>query len=420
MKKLQPVRGTHDFLPSEMRHYRHVVDTSKITSTIYGFEEVQTPIFEFDDVFKRTLGDTSDVVSKEMYSFQDRGGDLITLRPENTASICRMLLSNGLLQDWPQKFFYAGPMFRYERPQKGRMRQFHQIGIEFLGSKTFLADIEIIALGWAILKNLHIADSFKLEINTLGDYESRQNYRQKLVEYLQDYRHQLSPESQIRLERNPLRILDSKDSNDQTILKNAPLYTDSLNTVSRDFFSKILEGLNYLNIPYVINSQLVRGLDYYCHTCFEITCEALGAQKTLLAGGRYDGLMAMLGNVDVPGVGWAAGVERLMLVAPPPSQIDRPIVVIAADEDSILSALTITETLRAHKIKSHFVQNSNLGKSLKKADKLDCKYVLLIGETERKNAKVTLRDLDQGHQIQIDTNNLVAVLKNEYIDVFLK
>ncbi len=274
MSSLQPVRGTHDLLPTEHRRHRRVVDVAREVAGRYGFEEVATPIFEFSDVFRRTLGDTSDIVTKEMYTFADRGGDEVTLRPEATAGIARALISGGLAQQLPLKFFTHGPMFRYERPQKGRLRQFHQIDIEVLGVPEAIADVEIIAVGAHILEELGVLDKTTLELNTLGDADSRRAYRDVLVAYFQDHHSSLSDDSRDRLERNPLRILDSKDEGDRTILVDAPLFPDYLTPSATDFFAEVRDGLDALDITYALNPRLVRGLDYYCHTAFEFTTEA--------------------------------------------------------------------------------------------------------------------------------------------------
>ena len=248
MSSLQPVRGTHDILPEEMRKHRRVIETARAVAERYGYLEAQTPIFEFSEVFKRTLGDTSDIVTKEMYSFTDRGGEQLTLRPEGTASFARALISEGLSQDLPLKYFYHGPMFRYERPQKGRMRQFHQTGVELLGVAHPQGDVEILAVGAAILRQLGVLDRTVLELNTLGDNESRQGYRKVLVDYLGSHKSSLSQDSLDRLERNPLRVLDSKDEGDQKIVADAPLYSDHLNEASRAFFDAVKSGLDALGI----------------------------------------------------------------------------------------------------------------------------------------------------------------------------
>ncbi|HEY9536701.1 MAG TPA: histidine--tRNA ligase, partial [Kiloniellaceae bacterium] len=313
MTSLQPVRGTRDILPDEMRRHRVVVETARALAARYGYHEMATPVFEFTEVFKRTLGETSDVVTKEMYTFSIGDGEQVTLRPEATAGVARALISGGLTQSLPLKVFYNGPMFRHERPQKGRYRQFHQIDVELLGVSEPLADVEIIALGADILAALGLGEHTTLELNTLGDLESRKAYRAALVDYFSAYQDKLSADSRDRLVRNPLRILDSKDQGDRKLIEGAPLFGDYLNQQSRDFFARVLEGLDLLGIGYTLNDRLVRGLDYYTHTAFEFTTTALGAQGTVLAGGRYDGLVETMGGPSVPGIGWAAGVERLSL-----------------------------------------------------------------------------------------------------------
>ncbi len=330
---LQPVRGTHDILAPDFRRHRAVVETARCVAARYGYAEMSMPVFEFTEVFQRTLGETSDIVSKEMYTFADRSGDSLTLRPEATAGVARAFLSNGLTQDLPLKVFCQGPMFRYERPQKGRLRQFHQIDVELLGVAEPLGDVEIIALGADVLDALGLKDKVTLELNTLGDRESRLAYRSTLVDYLGDHATRLSSDSRARLERNPLRILDSKDEGDRAIIADAPAISDSLNDSSRRIFEDLCAGLDAAGVAYRLNPRLVRGLDYYCHAAFEFTTEELGAQGTVLAGGRYDGLIEQLGGQPTPGTGWAAGVERLaMLIAAPPEE-PRPIAVVPVGED---------------------------------------------------------------------------------------
>ncbi len=400
MSSLQPVRGTHDILPAESRRHRHVIETARAIAERYGFVEIETPIFEFTEVFTRTLGETSDIVTKQMYSFEDRGGEAITLRPEGTAGIARALISGGLAQDLPLKFFYAGPMFRYERPQKGRLRQFHQFGVELLGVALPQADIEVIALAAHILAALGVLSQTKLEINTLGDAESRDAYRNVLVAYLSKHRAQLSPDSQARLEKNPLRILDSKAEGDIRIVRDAPLYPDHLNAASRDFFAKVREGLNAIGVAHEVNPRLVRGLDYYCHTAFEFTTAALGAQGTVLAGGRYDGLIAAMGGRETPGVGWAAGVERLAMLVTGAPEPPRPIAVIPMEEADSL-ALKLAEDLRRAGFAVELGYGGNLGKRLKRADKLKARAAVILGPDELSRHAVTLRDLDSGDQAEV-------------------
>jgi histidyl-tRNA synthetase len=400
MSSLQPVRGTHDILPEEMRRYRHVADVARRTTQLYGFHEMATPIFEFTDVFKRTLGDTSDIVTKEMYSFQ-RGEDDLTLRPENTAGVARAVISNGLLQHAPLKFFYYGPMFRYERPQKGRQRQFHQIGIETIGVAEPTADIESIACGARVLDALGILERTTLEINTLGDTESRTAYRATLVDYLRRHEAKLSEDSRRRLDRNPLRILDSKDEGDRRIVTDAPLFDDSLTDAARGFFRSVCDGLDRLGIKYARNQRLVRGLDYYCHTAFEFTTSELGAQSAVMAGGRYDGLIEMMGGPSTPGVGWAAGVERLALLVRDLPLAARPIAIVPVGPDGESVAQTLAETLRRAGFAIELGYRGNVSRRLKAANKLNARAAVLIGEDEIKRSAATVRDLDTGEQAEV-------------------
>jgi histidyl-tRNA synthetase len=289
-------------------------------------------------------------------------------------------------------------MFRYERPQKGRLRQFHQTGIELLGIAQPEGDVEIIATGAAVLRALGILDRAEIEINTLGDGESRAAYRGVLVEYLADHREALSEDSRLRLERNPLRILDSKDEGDRRIIADAPSYGDHLNQASRDFFAAVTDGLDTLGLAYRLNPRLVRGLDYYCHTCFEFTCPDLGAQNTIIAGGRYDGLVEQMGGPQTPGVGWASGVERVaMLIGETPPAL-RPIAVIPAGDAAKRPAASLAETLRRDGLPVELGFGGNLGKRLKRANKLNAAAALLLGDDELAQGAVTVRDLDSGSQ----------------------
>ncbi|MGQ0664484.1 MAG: histidine--tRNA ligase [Pseudomonadota bacterium] len=401
MSNLQPVRGTHDLLPDEMRRHRFVVDAARAVAEQYGLLEIATPIFEFTEVFKRTLGDTSDIVTKEMYTFSDRGGDEITLRPENTAGVARAVISGGLAQHAPLKFFYHGPMFRHERPQKGRLRQFHQIGVEIIGVAEPLADIEAIAAGAGVLRRLGVLDRTRLEINTLGDNDSRAAYRTALVAYFGAHADRLSPDSRQRLARNPLRILDSKDPREREIVAAAPSFADYLNPTSRDCFRRVSDGLASLGIAFEVNPRLVRGLDYYTHSAFEFTTEGLGAQGAVLAGGRYDGLIAQMGGPPTPGVGWAAGVERLAMLLGEVPGPRRPAAVVPVGPQCEGAALRIAEDLRRAGFAVALGYRGNLARRLKAADKLNARVAILIGEDERKRGTATLRDLDSGEQTEV-------------------
>ena len=400
--KLQPPRGASDLLPEEMARHRRVIDAARDLAELFGFEEMSTPIFEFTEVFSRPLGEESDVVTKETYTFTDRGGESLTLRPEGTAGIVRALISAGLAQTLPQKFFYSGPMFRYERPQKGRMRQFHQIGVELLGPTQPLADAEVIHVGAMVLDALGVAGGCTLHLNSLGDAESRQAYRAELVSYLDGHAAKLSEDSQRRLAANPLRILDSKDEGDQAILKNAPRLDAHLNGESKAHFERVCAFLDAQNVAYKPDPALVRGLDYYCHTAFEFITGDLGAQGTVLGGGRYDGLAEMLGGPAVAGVGWAAGVERLALLLkdgePPPP----PLVLIALGDECETRLAGLASELRAAGIRVEMGYAGNLGKQMKRADRLGAGFVGMLGGEEAERGVLVLRDMRSGEQEDID------------------
>lgn len=415
MTTLQPVRGMHDLLPLEYRKHATIIEKAREIATSYGFATIATPLMEFKEVFKRTLGDVSDIVTKEMYEIADRGGESIVLRPEGTAGVARAILSNGLTQSTPLKYFYAGPMFRYERPQKGRLRQLHQVGVELFGVSDPVGDVEVIALAFDLLKALGLSHRVTLEINTLGDEESRKRYRDHLVTYLKDHHATLSPDSQNRLNRNPLRILDSKDEGDKKILKNAPLLTDSLNAFSQEIFLKIKEGLNLLHIPFKINPHLVRGLDYYCHIAFEITTTELGSQGTILAGGRYDGLVSTMGGPAIPGVGWGGGIDRMamMLTEDDLPPLMRPLAVVPMDEAFDMKGLELAQHLRKVGFTVEMTYGGGLGKRLKKANKCHALYALILGEEEISSRTVTLKSLDTGEQMQIGQDQVEAVLKEK-------
>jgi histidyl-tRNA synthetase len=414
MPALQPARGTQDLLPDVARRHRRVAETAREAAALYGFAEIATPIFEFTEVFARPIGEHTDIVSKEMYTFTDRGGEEVTLRPENTAGVVRAVLSNGLTQSTPLKFFYSGPMFRYERPQKGRFRQFHQIGVELLGVDRPQADIEVIALGTRILRALGIANRVVLELNTLGDPASRADYRDALIRYYSDHKDELSEDSRRRLERNPLRILDSKDPGDIRVNAEAPSFHNFLNDKSRNFFLDIRSGLDQLDIKYTINPRLVRGLDYYTHTVFEFVTTDLGAQGTVLAGGRYDGLVELMGGPSMPGVGWAAGIERLaMMLADPPPSI-RPIVIIPIGVIDELRDVVLAENLRDAGLVVELTYSGNVGRRMHRANRLNARAAVLLGENELQSGAATVRDLDSGLQELVPLGELTARLKALY------
>ncbi len=401
MATLQPVRGTQDLLPAEQRRHRAVVETARRVAERYGYQEIATPIFEFTEVFARPIGETTDIVTKEMYTFTDRGGEEITLRPEYTAGIVRAVLSNGLTQNTPLKFFASGPMFRYERPQKGRFRQFHQIDVELIGAAQPQADVEVIALGADVLDALGVLKRTQLELNTLGDTASRQTYRDALVAYYMQHRAGLSEDSLMRLERNPLRILDSKDESDKRINAGAPSFADYLTPEARAFFDTVRAGLDTLGIAYRMSPRLVRGLDYYCHTAFEFVTADLGAQGTVLGGGRYDGLMGVMGGPETPGVGWAAGIERLALLIDEPAAPPRPIAVIPIGEKGEAAALKLAHELRRAGYTVDLGYSGNVGRRMKRANKIGARAAVILGEDELARGAATLRDLDTGEQVEV-------------------
>ncbi len=406
MSTLQPVRGTRDILPDEMRRHRAVIELARALAERYGYLEMSTPIFEFTEVFKRTLGDTSDIVTKEMYTFATKGGEQITLRPEATAGIARALISGGLAQQLPLKVFYGGPMFRYEKPQKGRQRQFHQIDIELLGVAEPLGDVEVIALGAHVLRALGVLDRTTLELNTLGDLESRRAYRAVLVDYFAAHKDRLSADSLERLERNPLRILDSKDEGDRGVVAKAPLFADYLNERSRDYFAEVTAGLDALGIGFEQNPRLVRGLDYYTHTAFEFTTRELGAQGAVLAGGRYDGLIEMLGGPPTPGIGWAAGVERLAMLLAEAPVAPRPLAVVPVGREAEPAALRLTQRLREEGFNVELGFGGNVKKRMKRADRLQARAAIILGEDELARNSATVRDLDTGGQELVSLETL--------------
>lgn len=401
MTDLQPARGTHDLIGDDQRRHQHVADTARRIAAIYGYDEWTTPIFEDTRVFSRTLGETSDVVMKEMYSFEDRGGESITLRPEGTAGVCRALVTNGLTQSLPQKVFYAGPMFRYERPQKGRYRQFHQIGLELIGPSEPLGDAEVIACGWDILKALGVAEDTVLELNTLGDIESRTAYRAALVAYFTAHKSALSQDSLARLERNPMRILDSKDDSDRRIVANAPTIADHLTESAATFYRRLQDHLARFGVPFRENPLIVRGLDYYGHTAFEFVTSKLGSQGTVMAGGRYDGLVKEMGGPATPAVGWAAGMERLaMLMAAPPAS-PTPIAVVPIGDAAESQALTVLQTLRSAGIRAEMAYRGNLRRRMERANRIGARAAVILGDDDIARGVAQIKDLTSGEQVEV-------------------
>ncbi|WP_198376590.1 histidine--tRNA ligase [Neoroseomonas rubea] len=402
MTALQPARGTRDLIGEDFRRHHKVAETARRISALYGFEEWATPIFEDTRVFSRGLGDTSDVVSKEMYTFTDRGGESVTLRPEATAGLCRALVSNGLTQsNLPRKVFYTGPMFRYERPQKGRYRQFHQIDIEVMGAAEPLSDAEVIACGWHILQELGVAAATVLEINTLGDTPSRDAYRAALIAYFSAHRDALSHDSRVRLEKNPLRILDSKDETDRAIVAGAPTIAAHLTPEAAEFYGSVRRHLDRFGVPFRENPRIVRGLDYYSHTAFEFVTDQLGAQGTVMGGGRYNGLVEEMGGPPTPCVGWAAGVERLAMLLPEAPPAPRPVAVIPVGEAAEAPALDLLQALRRAGVTAEIGYRGNLKRRMERANRIGARAAVILGDEEIAAGVAQLRDLDAGTQEKV-------------------
>ncbi len=410
MTSLQPIRGTHDILPDEYPRFAQVVETAREVSRLYGYREMATPIFETTEVFARTSGETSDVVMKQMYSFTDRGGDPLTLRPEYTAGICRAFITNGQQQNLPFKVFAWGPMFRYERPQKGRYRQFHQLDIEVIGSPEPAADVEVIAVGADILDRLGLLADCTLEINSLGDPESRAAHRKVLIDYFKAHIGKLSEDSRARLERNPLRIFDSKDEGDRALLPDAPLLTGYLTPAAKEIFAAVLRGLDDIGIKYHVNPHLVRGLDYYTHAAFEFVTNRLGAQGTVLAGGRYDGLIEQLGGAPTPATGWAAGIERLMMLAQEPKPAPRPVALVPLGEAAERKALVLARDLRRRGIAVELDYKGNMKRRLQRANKVNARAAVILGDNELAKGVAAVKDLDKGEQHEVALHSLAEAL----------
>jgi len=413
--KSQTVRGTQDLISAEADLHRFIETSSYAHTQLYGYQEMRTPIFEYSEVFHRTLGDSSDAVTKETYTFLDRGGDSLTLRPEGTAPIVRALLSNGLTHELPLKYYYSGPMFRYERPQKGRLRQFHQIGVEFLGALEPWSDVETILCASELLNKWGLSEHITLELNTLGDKQSRALHLQKLVGYLEKYENDLSEDSKIRLKKNPLRILDSKSESDQKLLDHAPSLEECLTPASKDYFNKVTEGLTHLNIPFKLSPRLVRGFDYYSHTVFEFTTTLLGAQSAVLSGGRYNDLVEVMGGNSTPAIGWAAGVERLTLllkqIQNTPQVKSTDIFVLPMSDDEISISQGLARKLRNQNISAELLTSGKIGKRIQKADKAEAKWIALMGDNENKTHTVTLKNLKSGEQVTLPQDQMINHIK---------
>jgi histidyl-tRNA synthetase len=386
----QPVRGTQDMFGETEERFAHVVATFERVRRLYGFKGLQLPVIEPTAVFSRSLGEATDVVSKEMYTFEDRGGDSITLRPEFTAGIARAYLTNGWQQYAPMKLSVHGPLFRYERPQKGRYRQFHQIDAEIIGAAEPQADVELLVMADQLLKELGINEGVTLQLNTLGDTESRDAWRAALIAYFNDHKDALSDDSLARLEKNPLRILDSKDPKDRPIADAAPVIDDYLSVEAQDFFGAVTAGLDAAGVAWERNARLVRGLDYYRHTAFEFVTDRLGAQGTVLGGGRYDGLIENLGGNPTPAVGWAAGIERLAMLIDAPSAVPLSVIMAVEDDRCLADAQRLITAIRTAGLSAEMIASGSPRKRFDKATKIWAKVLVSLNfDGEKSTVRTT-------------------------------
>ena len=407
------LKGMKDRHSDDVRKYDFIVDTAKKVFSKYGFERIITPILEETELFRRSVGDETDVVSKEMYEFKDKGNRSVSMRPEGTAGVVRAYLEAGLHKSDPiVKWFYNGPMYRYEAPQKGRYREFHQVGAEIFGIRSPYLDAEIIRMGCEFLEKLGIT-GLTVEINSLGNIESRKKYIEDLKAFMAERLDKLSEDSKKRYEKNPLRALDSKDKGDQEQFKDAPKLYDYLDEESKKYFEDAKKYLELLNIKYVENSKLVRGLDYYSDTVFEIKSDKLGAQATVLAGGRYDRLLEILDNVKIPAIGFAAGMERIAMLMDENliGNKENGVYIVYFDDTKEYFIKTLEE-LRKNDIKASFDYNpKSFGAQMKKANKINAEYVLILGEDEQKENVVTLKKFSTGEQEKYSLDEVIEIVK---------
>lgn len=410
MSKLQAPRGTYDALPEFSARFAMIENAARCVFSRYGFGEIRTPIFEKADVFMRSVGDSTDIVNKEMYLFEDRGGEQMALRPEGTAGVVRAYYDNGLKQNLPLKLFYTGtPMFRYERPQKGRYRQFHQTGAELFGIASPLADVEVIAMGIRLLKELGLQQKLVVKLNSLGTPEDRANYRQKLLDYFEPVKDQLSAESRDRLEINPLRVLDSKEACDKQFVAEAPRPLDYLSEESKRHFETVKSGLENLGIDYEIDTSLVRGLDYYTHTVFEVHGEGLGSQSQVIGGGRFDGLIEQMGGDSVPAVGFGLGMERLEMILEKQPEKQRPVAFIVMDDEGFAPCAKLAEELRAAGQSVYLpLEMPSFKAQMKKVNKTGASHAVIVGSKELESGLFQVKDLDEGTQESLSVEEIKA------------
>ena len=408
---VQPVRGTQSLLGEDADRLAAVVAVFDRVRRLYGFKRVEVPVIEHTQVFARTIGETTDVVSKEMYSFEHKGGETVTLRPEFTAGIARAFLSEGWQQHAPLKVATHGPAFRYERPQKGRFRQFHQLDAEIIGAGEPAADVELLAFADQLLKELGIGEGVILQLNTLGDPETRAAWREALHEHFRGHAKDLSEDSRARLDRNSLRILDSKAHGDWPIVDRAPPIDDFLTAEAADFFAAVTAGLDAVGVRWERAPRLVRGLDYYRHTAFEFVTDRLGAQGTVLAGGRYDGLIETLGGPHTPAVGWAAGIERLAMMIDAPAPERPRAVLVPLGERATAAAQRICNELRGAGIAVDMAFRGNMKKRMSKASESGAAFALIIGDDELDRGEAQVKQLDSGEQRAVPLDRLAEALK---------
>ncbi|HEX8379337.1 MAG TPA: histidine--tRNA ligase [Allosphingosinicella sp.] len=408
----QRIRGTQDIWGEDADRFQTVVAAFERVRRLYGFGRVEMPVFESTAVFARSIGETTDIVSKEMYSFEDRGGDSLTLRPEFTAGISRAYLSEGWQQHAPVKIATHGPAFRYERPQKGRYRQFHQLDVEIIGAGEPAADVEIVAMGAQLLAELGIGGRVELKLNTLGDPATRDAWRRALVDYFQGHRGDLSAESRARLEKNPLRILDSKEHQDWPIVDSSPVVDDFLTAEASDYFGKVTAGLDSAGIVWKRDPRLVRGLDYYRHTAFEFVTEDLGAQSAVIAGGRYDGLIESLGGPHTPAVGWAAGIERLGMLIELPLSPRVDVALVPLGDAAEAAAVAIAANLRRGGVACEMAYKGNMKKRMAAAGKSGAAIALILGDEELARNEVKVKDLASGGQAGLPLDDRFAEALN--------
>jgi histidyl-tRNA synthetase len=409
MTPVQPVRGTQSLLGEDADRLATVVAAFDRVRRLFGFKRVEVPTIEQTAVFARTIGETTDVVSKEMYSFEDRGGDSITLRPEFTAGICRAYISEGWQQHAPIKVATYGSAFRYERPQKGRFREFHQLDAEIIGSGEPQADVELLGFADQLLRELKIEGAI-LKLNTLGDPETRTAWRDALYDHFRSRSVDLSEDSRARLERNPLRILDSKAHQDWPVVDSAPVIDDFLTAEAADFFGKVTSGLDAAGIAWERAPRLVRGLDYYRHTAFEFVTDRLGAQGTVLAGGRYDGLIESLGGPHTPAVGWAAGIERLAMMIGAPAKEGPRAVLVPLGERADVASQRILADLRRAGVAADMAYRGNMKKRLSRANEAGAAFALIIGDDELERREVQVKNLTSGEQRAVAFDRLAEAL----------